>query len=144
MRDIRADLVERIEQASKAAADAKYLYSVELGNLEAKYQPMIERYEIEMDQLNYLLRCERERHHRLARETKLPPHRVLERNTAQTTTTTGKVEKPNLEEPIRSEADAKGRLDRLTTLVRNYVQKEEIVSNIHRLPTDTVNRSYVA
>lgn len=138
MRDIRADLIERLEHISKARTKAEHLYRLEMSDIETKYKSVLDGYEIELERLNLLLASECDRYERLGPNT-IPPHRAgSPRQVSEIKTAS-----PSPSDPIMSSDDAKRRLEGLSDLIRNFHEQESPKSNVHRLPADQVPRSRV-
>ena len=135
MRDIRADLNERIEDASKALAKATHFYTCEMKKLEAKHASVVYGYETQITQLGSFLASECERHDRDVRNT-ISSDRALRDERLRNTT----FDVPQL--PIGS-VDAARRLNALSNLVRSY-QNGSSGSTGQQSPDDQTRRSKVA
>jgi hypothetical protein len=136
MRDIRADLIERLEHTSKARTKAEHLYRLEMSDIETKYKSVLDGYEIEIERLNLLLASECDRYERLGRNA-IPPHR------AGSPRQVSEIKAAAPADPILSSDDAKRRLEGLSDLIRNFHEQESPKSNVHQLPADQVPRSRV-
>jgi hypothetical protein len=134
MRDIRADLNERIEDATKARAKATELYICELIDLEAKHASVAQGYEAKIRQLEALLALECEQHDRVARNTKSSDAAIREDRTKDTSV-------DHFSLPIGS-VDAARRLDALSNLVRGYQKNGQ--SKSQQSPDGRARRSRVA
>lgn len=136
MRDIRADLNERIEDASKARAKATELYICELIDLEAKHASVIHVYETQIKQLESFLALECEHHDRVVRNTNSLDTAIREDRTIDAS-----MDQSSL--PIGS-VDAARRLNALSNLVRGYQKNDQSISKSQQSPDDRARRSRVA
>ena len=126
MRDIRNDLIERIDTAKKVFADANELYQTEIKELKAKLQSEVQRYETEIDQLKSLLALECERESCAIQKT-IPLYKASPPDHIKKIS----VEKPA--NPITSTADAERRLKELSILVRRFQENAPLLTNVHQL-----------
>ena len=125
MRDIRNDLIERIDTAKKAFANANQLFQTDIRELKAKLNSEVQRHETEIDQLKSFLALECERENRAIQKT-IPPYKARAPDHMKIS-----VEKPA--NPITSTADAERRLKELSTLVRRFQENPPLATNVHQL-----------
>lgn len=130
MRDIRADLIERIDESTRILAKAKNFHHTEISQLKAKHSSVIDGYELRISQLNLCLAAEDKRQDGALRNI-ISPSKVVPRTRATENTT------DEASTPIFSVEDAARHVNALSERIRSY-QEKGLVQTVHQRPTDPI------
>jgi hypothetical protein len=130
MRDIRADLIERIDESTRILAKAMNFHNMEISQLKAKHSSVIDGYDLRISQLSSSLAAEDKRQDGALGSKIFSSKDVRTRATEKAT--------HEASTPIFSVADAARRVNALSELIRRSQEKGPGPTVRQRL-TDQVN-----